>query len=86
MVKLGLIDHKWQYVDGERPWTQHDAELLKSLYADGISIPLIAARFDRSENAIRARLFYMGLIERKPPEYSQRADNDTPLSFASNPE
>lgn len=66
MVKLGLIDHKWQYVDGERPWTQHDTELLKSLYEDGVSLPLIAAQFDRSENAIRARLFYMGLIKDAP--------------------
>ena len=66
MVKLGLIDHKWQYVEGERPWTQHDTELLQTLYADGVSLPLIAARFDRSENAIRARLFYMGMIKEAP--------------------
>ena len=66
MVKLGLIDHKWQYADGERPWTQQDTELLKMLYADGVSLPLIAARFDCSENAIRTRLFYMGLIKKAP--------------------
>lgn len=61
MKKLGLIDYKNQYVDGLRPFRKKDEELLRTMYENGLGIEIMASRFEVSEEAIKTRLFYMGL-------------------------
>ena len=75
MIHLGLIERRGQYVDGIRPWTSRDNDLLRSLYEDRIDISLIAARFEVSEEAIKSRLFYMGLIKDAPNVLPDRNKN-----------
>lgn len=56
-----------------RPWTEKDRADLLSLYNSGISVEEIAARLDRSEAAINARLFYMGAGGKAlPPELAHQ--------------
>lgn len=72
MIHMGLIEKQGQYVEGIRPWTSRDSDLLRTLYADGIDISLIAARFETSEKAIKARLFYMGITRESPKLFPEK--------------
>lgn len=44
-----------------RPWTEADAAQLRCMHSSGLPVGHIAARMNRTEESIRARLFYMGL-------------------------
>ncbi len=47
-------------------WSAKDTHLLREMYMTDADIPVLAEYFDRSENAIRARLFSMGLTRVSP--------------------
>ena len=47
-------------------WTATDTQNLLKMVAEGYSISRIAERFHRTEKAIEARMFYLGLTKKAP--------------------
>lgn len=72
MVHIGLIEKSGQYFGGVRPWKQSDTAALISMYQDRQSIASIAEHFECTEEAIRARLFYLGLTKTSPKILPER--------------
>ena len=58
---LELIDDAEQYPEKRKRLSRFSNEELKQRYLDGETIAQLGKRYGRSEEAIRARLFYMGL-------------------------
>ena len=66
MERLQLIDNADSYPESPEQSTRRDNEDLKKRYLRGESIVDIAACYHISENAVRARLFYLGLSTQSP--------------------
>ena len=68
MEKLQLFGAAYGYPPNEAfpPWSDKDKQQLREMYLSGTSVGELAAYFERSENSIRARLFYMGLTRESP--------------------
>ena len=60
LEKLQLIDDAENYPEGSDTSSRTDNEDLRERFLRGETISQIASRYGRSEEAIRARLFYMG--------------------------
>ena len=58
---LELIDDAEQYPEKRKRRSRFSNEELRQRYLDGETIAQLGKRYGRSEEAIRARLFYMGL-------------------------
>ena len=58
---LELIDGAEQYPEKRKRRSRFSNEELRQRYLDGETIAQLGKRYGRSEEAIRARLFYMGL-------------------------
>ena len=66
MERLQLIDNAENYPESSAHNTRKDNEDLKRRYLSGQSIADIAACYHMPEQAIRARLFYLGLSSQSP--------------------
>lgn len=66
MERLQLIDNADRYPESPEQSTRKDHEDIKRRYLRGESIVDIAACYHISENAVRARLFYLGLSTQSP--------------------
>ncbi len=66
MERLQLIDNAENYPESSEHSTRKDNEDLKRRYLSGQSIADIAACYHMPEQAIRARLFYLGLSAQSP--------------------
>ena len=68
MEKLQLFGAEYGYPPHEEypPWSNKDNQQLREMFSSGTPVEELAAYFERSENSIRARLFYMGLIKESP--------------------
>ena len=68
MEKLQLFGTEYGYPPNEAfpPWSNKDSQQLREMFLSGTPIDELAAYFERSENSIRARLFYMGLTKEAP--------------------
>lgn len=66
MERLQLIDNAENYPESPEQSTRKDNEDLKKRYLRGESIAEIAACYHATENAVRARLFYLGLSTQSP--------------------
>ena len=68
MEKLQLFGAEYGYPPNEEcpPWSNKDNQQLREMFLSETPIDELAAYFERSENSIRARLFYMGLIKESP--------------------
>ena len=66
--KLQLFGAEYGYPPNEEcpPWSNKDNQQLREMFLSETPIDELAAYFERSENSIRARLFYMGLIKESP--------------------
>lgn len=66
MERLQLIDNAEDYPEAVKNNSRRDNEDLKKRYLSGQSVEDIAACYHIPENAVRARLFYMGLSKESP--------------------
>ena len=66
MERLQLIDNADRYPESPEQSTRKDNEDIKRRYLRGESIVDIAACYHISENAVRARLFYLGISTQSP--------------------
>lgn len=68
MEKLQLFGDEYGYPPNEAlpPLSNKDSQQLREMFLSGTPIDELAAYFERSENSILARLFYMGLIKESP--------------------
>ena len=73
---LELIDDAEQYPEKRKRHARLRNEELKQLYLDGETIAQLGKQYGRSEEAIRARLFYMGLGGSGPRVLPERKNNE----------
>ena len=73
MVRLGCIEHRDDYRQARNRslvvrdiWSEYDIRELKASYLQGMTTAQLAEKFDTSQKAIEARLFYMGLSTKAP--------------------
>lgn len=82
LEKLMLLPDEDAPHSPDRRWTQEEVALLRSMHAAGLPAGHIAARMNRTEEAISARLFYLGLGGRAPALFPP----DTPVPPPRSPE
>lgn len=66
LQRLGLLPDENDPDSPTRCWTPENTAELRQLHGSGLSVAEIAARMNRSEAAVNARLFYMGRGGRAP--------------------
>lgn len=75
--KLGLLIDDDELDSPTRPWSEEDIRQLCELYQLGLPVAHIAARMYRTEEALHARLFYMGLSTKSPQLFPAKKDDPT---------
>ena len=78
LQKLGLLLDEESPDSPTRAWTEKDITLLRRLHESGLPVLHIAARLNRTEAAISARLFYMGLGGSAPSLFPEEAPPPPP--------
>ena len=53
--------------DGSRPWTPEDEDLLRQFAAEGLLVPVIAIRMNRSQEAVHLRAQRLGITLKSGP-------------------
>ena len=73
---LQLIDDAEDYLAGGEQGGGYDKEDFKKRFLQGETVPELAERYNLTEQAVQARLFYMGLSRKAPNVFPQRRKED----------
>ncbi len=73
---LQLIDDAEDYLAGGKQGSRYDKEDFKKHFLRGETVPELAERYNLTEKAVQARLFYMGLSRKAPDVFPQRKKED----------